>query len=252
MVLAVNDDAQTAITTAFEIGIPTPRVSFRGQEKPGVKYELLDNKILIECIDGPRCTFSQYIGGRFRVVTINNRELLTGGQGPRQLENLVTMFPGSFDCVEKYIGKLEKLIRKHDPEYGGFINLEVIFSKDDGKPYFRSLRLGATVDFLYCLCALYGVDDDIDVLFSTENAPTGVVCSARVHAYPYDPAANLSLGLPLRKGDESYVAVGKGENVKGAWKNLYAGLDDVSACFRTDGFDATRRIYAELKRQSHV
>jgi len=251
MLQNINNDAQLSVTTAFEIGIPTPHISFRGQEKPGIRYEFLDSKILIECIDGPRCTFS-WFGDKFRVITINDRALLSGGQGPHLDENCMSMFVGKFDKVEKYIGRLNRLISKNDPEYSGFVSLEVIFSKDDGRPFFRGLRLGATIDFLYCLCKLYHVEDDLDALIDTENTPSGVAVSARVYSYPYGAPDNLALDLPLSRGDESYIAVNHAERLKDAWKGLYSGLENINACYRIDGMESARRIYAELKRFNHI
>lgn len=266
-----NNKMQYNISFAFDCGMLVPDLVYLGTLEPDQReeifyspaWDMVSMEMALAKIEGvPVVASAFWDGEEFSYYTLSSqdRHLLTGGQGEELNANLITLWSGQIDLLNKYFKKIGTTLKEKDPEFIGFVNLDTVLQKN--KAYYRRLTFGATNDFIFCMTKLHDKDREILTDGSDKN-PEGYGASVRVHPYPYDQAINhelieaLRLDLPgcLEKCEECYVLSRKGDTIKKAWKEVYnnlRGLERFGVCYRTDGGVQARRTFNDLKRRRYV
>lgn len=219
------------IEYAFTLGMKVPEVKVFSSFDEAVQFAEGEERvwvyrgegILMEQLEGPRFSYeARWDGEKWAIgnMAVEDRHLLSGGQGPVCKTNCITVFEHS---VER--SKMGKYIRNVSPEVE-VVRLNCVLNS--GKAYYEQIEFG--------ICEPRDVL--IDMLSTESGIGRGFACALMVYTYPYSP-------------EESYFLYDKGESIKSAWNTLYmqtAGLDQKGYCFRIDGDAQPRRTFHELKR----
>jgi len=268
MIENTNMRIELNVALAYEMGMSVPDVIFLGHLDARKREEIIEDtgwqviqSIAIKSVAGIPVTASAFWdGAQFSLYTlsIQDKHLLTGGQGPLLNANLVTLFPGRIALCDSYFTSLGDVLKKREPAYRGFVNFEV--QLEDDRVWYQRIIFGATYDFLYCLAELHGMNID-EMIQNPPAGGMGFASSLRVYSYPYDPVENktnielLMTDIVCAEGDESYIVCRRGENIKKTWQTIY---DDLAKghrdgiCYRVDGGGAAKGIYHNLRWGRYV
>lgn len=274
----VNAEAHYNSVTAMDAGLQLPRIKILNSNDE-IDAALKDpscyveSGMAIEKIHGPEVTFHAFYQDHefsCRTISINDTNLLAGGQGPDIGDNVTTIFCGRSkqiidgidqEPIEKAMEKLIDLAIKQEGEYSGFVNITVTYR--DGIPYYKNVLYGYTLKYMAGLLSLY--EGDISTFFMDPacrevrlSSVKGFGVTLRLWAYPYDEEHNRSIGegIPGLEWDgESWIAVGRGDTIKDTWRDLYSTLAPLvnrGVCFRTDGEIKARRVFNEIMKRQLV
>ena len=250
------------IALAFEIGLKVPETLFFGSFDDDKKKEVFmsgewdvvaPNLALAHKGDFELTCSAFWDGNKFSLwmLSFKDRYLLSGSQGGKLPENCLTIYPGKIIQLKKQF----KLLSARDPEYRGFINIDI--TPVNGKLYYKKIWFGAHWDFLHCLSELY--EKPLDALFKTERIDDipveGFACSTRLYAIPYDAIENKIAVEGFKEGEDCWIAVGRGKNIKETWHELYksvTGINKLGLCYRIDGDVMARRTFAYLKKEKYI
>lgn len=270
----INEQIQHQVALAFDVGMTVPEILFLGSLDPERREQIIydptweitsrDIGMAMKKMDGIPIMASAWWSGDhfdFHTLAIQDRALLNGGQGPTLNSNIMTIWSWRLELLKKIFKKLSQKIMDKEPDYVGFINIELTLGDD--LAYFRRIFFGATYDFLYCLSALH--EKDLNILFDSRSENTrGFSSSVRLHAYPYGLPENKNLvdsirdrmALPeLKEGDETYICVRQGDTIRESWDRIMSDLGPLGKhgiCYRLDGSHYTRKIFNEIKRRQYA
>lgn len=192
-------------------------------------------------------------------ISIDDPYLLTGRQGGKLDNNLVTMFHGEVNLPHETLTELADYLKNE--HYKGFIALT--FSIFDNGLFYNRISLSLPEDYCQNILNLYQLDEDtyITMLQSdTLHRPTGISCSCRLYSYPYERENNIQAveNTPIAGAYPlSYCyAISRHQehfHIKEAWKALYDQLKDRTythngICFNLDGGLRARKTFDILKR----
>lgn len=268
----INTQPQHNVALAFDIGLTVPEVRFLKALSESEREEVLASAkwthhrsvgLIIQQLRGLDITQTFWWDGekyRHNLLSIQDKNLLTGGQGVELESNLITLKYGYLDIANTQFSKLAKIIQSKDSSYRGFVSIDVLIKK--GICYYNRIRFGVSYDFLYAMGKLYDLKADTLVSNLESNAPISPIHafagSIRVYAYPYEPEANMWLLEPsdsILKGDESYIITGYGKNIGKCWNNIYktiGNLDNETICYRTDAHYRAAEVLGILKEKGHI
>jgi hypothetical protein len=270
----INTELSINIATAYEIALRTPDVKVLSKEPDAQEiisssdWEIYDGEdIAIQKVNGCEITCHvSWDGEQFAcwLISINDRWLLAGGQGAQLNSNCMTLFSGRCAAMDEYFNRLIPLIKKHD--HNGFVSIEVVFK--EGYPIYKNIYFGFTQLQKNCLEELYELGSSELTLKTNNGRPMdqfvrGFVGSMRIHAYPYMPDLNKSLGDAIMDNEkkiylwdyDSHVVYKKGKNITETWRELYLEADVLKkygACYRIDGDVKARRTFFRLKKDGII
>lgn len=192
----------------------------------------------------------------YPVLFINDKSLLSGGQGGEIPANLVTSFPGKV-LKARQIQALQRIYS----EYQGYITISL--SLIEGILHFKDLYSGTLFDYVPHLQALH---NEIEPEWFHHNLeelklsnPTGMGASCRLYSYPYGEANKQTVEQFQELNtqilaDGNYIAFNYSPrlHVKHIWRELYSFLKDPyyaynGLVFNPDGEVKARRVYYALK-----
>lgn len=212
--------------------------------------------VAIKRISGHRVNAHAFWDGQFSLFTVSfwSHHMLTGDQGPRVEPDIITMFPGSLKCLDKSWARLAERLANAD--YRGWVTIELTISPD--REYYHDIIFGATKGWLATFEALMGTDFDT-ALAQKDAAPNRFASSLQLRGFPY-PGDNMEeVAEAVFRNEVDVANLGThflvcraGDTIKSTWKAIYrdvTGLDALGVCFRTDGGEAAKRAYNELKRR---
>jgi len=251
------------IEKAYEIGLKVPEVIFIKnyskdqliERTSGKEWNILSkDNLLIEKINGVEVQYVCYFDGEdfsFKLMAIHDDWLLTGEQGVRLNDNLITIFEDYSHFMDKYFNNL-----KQDK---GFYLLKVILV--DNKVYFNDISFALSDGLHNCINNFYGVDDIYVALENGESlkAKDKFGVSMKAFAFPFGfgkiqdkRIEEDEFFISLK---ESYLAVNTGRNIFKSWNKLIKEVDKRKVnnlCYRIDGNKKAGRVYNDLKRKRYI
>jgi len=265
---------QYNIALAFDIGLEVPELKYLRtipeEERDAVVNDPFSWRIYpylnlaIQRITGLEMTWTAWWDGeRFKNITlsIQDKWLLDGNQGVELESNLVTVFKGETLTIGKHIGRLAKNIKEKDPEFKGFVSMDLIFKK--GKAYYKAIHFGVSYDYVYCLSKMAGINPDLLAVKLEKNEDVNLELdyagSVRLWSYPYEAEYNKEVLLEnsehILEGDESFICVCSGKSIACVWKRVYEVLHNsklYEACYRTDGHYRATDIIYKLRKMKYI
>ena len=276
----VNEQIQFNVALAYDIGLKVPSSIFLGNKTTAEveeiiadsKWDITDPLLAMLKVGGWDVTFSAWWSGEelsFHTVIINDRFLLTGQQGIKLNANCVTVFSGKSPAIQSIQKKLCALLKEKAPEYRGFVNLSVRLDgdKDNQIVYYQRIKFSTLPDYIYPQSKLANMSmEEMIACMEGEVAkdkPEGFGASLRLYSYPYETYSNKAAIIPwidqydfeVQESDETYLRIGKGKNIKDAWRDVYSGLSGLNesgVCYRTDGDVLARRTFNYLKKEHYL
>ena len=263
----INTELPINLATAYEIALKTPDVKILSKEPDvsnivgSLDWDIYESEdIAIQKINGCEITcHAAWDGDKFGcwLISINDRWLLTGGQGIQLSSNCTTLFAERCAAMDEYFLRLVPLVKKHGHQ--GFVSIEVVFK--DGTPVYSSIGFGVTLLLSNMIQQLYDFSSGMPI--TAEDLPRGFVGSMRIYAYPYMPDLNKELGDAIIDNEkeiyfwdrDSYVIYEKGRNITETWKAIYmkaSALKKYGICYRTDGDIKARQTFYRLKKEKII
>jgi len=195
-------------------------------------------------------------GYHYPILFINDKSLLSGGQGAILPANLVTSFPG------KILRPIQFKNLAAIFEEPGYVTIS--FSLINDILCYKSIQNGVHPDYVLHLIALHDENSPEWFHYNLESLklpePKGTAVSARLYTYPYGignmetieqfPGLDATL---LIDGCYAAFQYSKKSDVKRLWKSLYEQLRDPymihnGLVFNPDGGIKARRVIKALKR----
>jgi hypothetical protein len=259
----INTEPHFNLAVAFDIGIRTPdMISMKDMSDDDQKKLLADGSwtwisgttTAMKKLRGCRASFHAHWNGEkigHFFVSVNDRAMFGIDMGPELVSNCMTVWAGQSRVVTPYLENLIKQVVARDPDFRGFVDVEAVL--DGGEAIYQNITVGALPEFVWTLAALY--DKPIEDIFVSDDPPSGFGCCMRLFKYPYSLQTNQSVAQAVPVSDlkwdgESFVAIGRGSQMKKAWRDVYskaAGLEKYGVIYRRDGDVLPRRTMFELK-----
>lgn len=262
----MNYRQEIALSLKCQIPVPGFKVvaALEGDEPEELyqdpAYELIED-IFISTNDN-KVTQIYYYDGELKhpLIAVDDPYMLTGKQGGRLDNNLVTMFPGELNLHKRSLQELSAYLAGQD--HKGYIALT--FCIINNELQFNRIQLSLPDDYAQNILNLYQTDERtfLQCLFDNSlTGPKGISCSCRLYAYPYKVNNNkmavetchIPGVYPLQY---CYAIDNYSErfHIKDAWKELYQKLSDRSythngICYNLDGGYRARKVYDILKKK---